>query len=271
MKPNPLNFNHPCFSNSGEGAARMHLAVAPRCNIKCGFCKPTVSPCAHGCTPGVSKRLLTPEEAEARVRQALEEQGVDIGIVGIAGPGEPLYNLETFQTIALIRRRFPKIHVCLSTNGLLLPQSVELIRQLGVETLTVTVNAATPSVGARIYESVMGTPGEEGARLLMERQWQGISLAVRAGLVVKINSVFVPGINDAELPQIARQGRQEGVNIQNIIPLIPRERFAQRHSPDQCELHRVREEAGWSLEQFERCRRCRADAVILADGKTLEE
>lgn len=271
MKPNPLPFEHPCFSNAGGGAARMHLAVAPRCNIKCGFCRPTVSPCVHGCAPGLSNRLLSPEEAVAWVRQVQEERGVEIAIVGIAGPGEPLCNLETFQTIAQVRRAFPKIHICLSTNGLLLPQSVELIRQLDVETLTVTVNAVTPRVGARIYESVMGVPGEEGVRPLLENQWQGISMAVRAGLVVKINSVFVPGVNGEELPLIAQRGREEGANIQNILPLIPRERFAQQHSPDGCELRRVREEAGRSLEQFERCRHCRADAVVLADGKTLEE
>lgn len=265
MQPNPLTFAHPCFSNEGCAVSRMHLAVAPKCNIKCSFCQPTVSPCVHGCTPGTSRHLLTPQEAVDWVRQVREEEAVDIGIVGIAGPGEPLYNLETYQTIALVRETFPKIHICLSTNGLLLPQSVALICQLGVETLTVTINAATPKTGAQIYEHVMGLSGEAGAELLLARQWEGVRMAVAAGLVVKINSVFVPGINDGELARIAERGRQAGANIQNILPLIPRDRFAQRKRPDQCQLHQIREEAGRCLEQFVRCRHCRADAVIRAD------
>lgn len=271
MTPNPLSFAHPCFSNDGGHVSRMHLAVAPKCNIKCGFCQPTVSPCVHGCIPGLSKTLLTPEQAEARVRQVMEEQGVEIGIIGIAGPGEPLCNQETFQAIALIRQVFPKIHICLSTNGLVLPQSVQLLKQLHVETLTVTVNALTAPVGARIYEHIMGIPGEEGVRLLIERQWRGIALAVEAGLVVKINSVFVPGVNGEELAQIAERGKQAGANIQNIIPLIPREKFAKQQAPDICELRGVRGSAGRFLEQFTHCRHCRADSVVLANGKTLEE
>lgn len=248
----------------------MHLAVAPKCNIKCCFCTPTVSTCVHGCTPGVAKRLLSPAQAVDWVRQVREEQGIDIGIVGIAGPGEPLYNPETFETIALVREAFPQIHVCLSTNGLLLSQATGQICALGVETLTVTVNAVTPAVGARIYEHVAGLSGEEGAALLLKRQWEGIRTAVQHGLVVKINSVFVPGVNEGELVEIARMGEAAGANIQNIIPLIPRDSFAGRDRPDSCVLHRTREEAGESLEQFARCMHCRADAVVTAGGQKME-
>lgn len=264
MKPNPLTFDHPCFSNDSRDVSRMHLAVAPRCNIKCCFCTPTISPCVHGCLPGVTSRVLTPEEAVAQMAQVQEEQGVRLGIVGIAGPGEPLFNPETFETIALVRRAFPAIHVCLSTNGLLLPQSAGRIREMGVETLTVTVNAATPAVGARIYEHVAGLSGEEGADLLIKRQWEGIRLAVAAGLVVKLNSVFVPGVNGHELPLIAELGRGAGANIQNLIPLIPRDKLAHQPAPDACALRAARAEAGAALPQFVRCRHCRADAVVLA-------
>ena len=271
MKPNPLTFDHPCFCNDCGDVSRLHLAVAPRCNIKCCFCTPTVSPCVHGCLPGVTSRVLTPEEAVGHIALMQEIHGCAMGIVGIAGPGEPLCNPETFETVALVRRAFPQAHVCLSTNGLLLGESVPRMRALGVETLTVTVNAATAATGALIYERVLDLIGEAGAELLLRRQWEGVRAAVEAGLVVKLNSVFVPGVNGGELAQIARLGREAGANIHNILPLIPRDQLAEKRVPDQCELHRARAEAGAELTQFTRCRHCRADAVVLARPHLKEE
>ena len=269
MIENPLKFKHPCFSNSGCDVSRMHVAVAPKCNIKCGFCKPTVSPCAHGCAPGLASKVLSPAEAVAWVREVREKKGVDIKIVGIAGPGEPLCNLETFQTLAMLREAFPEIHLCLSTNGLLLPQSVALIKSLGVETLTVTMNAFTVKTGAEIYEHVMGITGEEGVKILLECQKEGVIKAVEAGFVVKINSVYVPGINDDEIPLIAKWGDEHGANIHNILPLIPREKFANLKSPTREQVDTVRETSGAFMEQFLQCRHCRADAVIVADSNKL--
>ena len=259
-----LSFEHPCFSNHGARVARIHLAVAPYCNIKCAFCRPTVNPCIHGCAPGLANEILTPQQALEHLRR-VRESGIDIRIVGIAGPGEPLANPETFETLRLIKAEYPQIHLCLSTNGLFLPEQASRLAQLGVETLTVTVNAHTPNVAVHIYEHVSGERGENAVRRLLERQRTGVKEAVKAGMVVKINSVYVPGINDDDILQISREMRAIGATLQNILPVIARDTMAKVAPPDAEQLEQMRERCGVNLEQFVRCKHCRADAIVDAE------
>ncbi|MCM2266068.1 MAG: radical SAM protein, partial [Desulfuromonadales bacterium] len=86
---------HPCFGGDHAKAGRIHLPVAPGCNIKCGFCERRFD-CANESRPGVTSRVLTPEQAVERVRlvkRHMEKQGgAQLKVVGIAGPGDPLAN-----------------------------------------------------------------------------------------------------------------------------------------------------------------------------------
>src|SRR6185369_18038709 len=59
---------HPCFGGNHHKNGRMHLAVAPKCNIKCGYCS-RKHDCANESRPGVTSRLMTPEEAIIKVRE----------------------------------------------------------------------------------------------------------------------------------------------------------------------------------------------------------
>ncbi|HEX2769821.1 MAG TPA: nitrogen fixation protein NifB, partial [Geobacteraceae bacterium] len=53
---------HPCFGGNHHKNGRIHLAVAPKCNIKCGYCTRRHD-CANESRPGVTSRILTPQEA----------------------------------------------------------------------------------------------------------------------------------------------------------------------------------------------------------------
>ena len=96
----------------------------------------------------------------------------------------------------------------LSTNGLALPEHVDDIVRIGVSHVTVTVNAVTPSVGGKVYAWVRYNgktyTGEEGAAILLARQDEGIRKLKEAGMIVKINTVVIPGINMDHVPQISR-------------------------------------------------------------------
>lgn len=266
MNPNKPSFCHPCFQNDPARVARMHLPVAPFCNIKCSFCNPSSGDsCVHGCVPGLAREVLSPAEALERLRQVRDEQGIDIRIVGIAGPGEPLFNEATFETIDLIRKRYPEIHLCLSTNGLLLPKMADRIAKLGVETLTVTVNSLSVPVARMVYEHVAGGRSDEDFQRLMDNQMTGIKMAAERGLCVKVNSVLIPGENESELPEIARRVKDQGAYIHNVLPLIPRADARERRAPNRETVDRVRAACGEHICQFERCRHCRADAVIDAE------
>jgi nitrogen fixation protein NifB len=266
--------DHPCFGGDHNTAGRMHLPVAPGCNIKCGYCERRFD-CANESRPGVTSRVLTPAEALERVNLVLRhpELGKMMKVVGIAGPGDPLANPRTFETFRLVRAAHPHLTLCLSTNGLLLPEKFDEIAELGVHSVTVTVNALTPETGALVYEWVNYRGevlrGRAAAALLLERQLEGIRLAVAAGLLVKINSVYIPGVNDQEILPLAIKARELGATMMNILPLIPVGRFRGQTPPSETELEMVRNQAELILSQARHCKQCRADAVGLI-GRDLD-
>lgn len=259
---------HPCFGGDHRSSGRIHLPVAPRCNIKCRYCSRRHD-CANESRPGVTSRVLSPAEALERLRQVMADPrlGSVIKVAGIAGPGDPLANEATFETFALVEEEFPSLIKCLSTNGLLLPASLERLHLLGLGSLTVTVNALDAQVGSRVYAKVVGEgrvlSGTEGAALLIERQLEGIGAAARLGIVVKVNTVLIPGINDGEIAAIARTVRGLGAEVMNVIPLIPQAELAGHPAPGPEELEEARQSAEKYLGQMRHCRQCRADAVGL--------
>jgi nitrogen fixation protein NifB len=193
--------------------------------------------------------------------------GPIIKVVGIAGPGDPLANEETFETFRLIGAEFPDLIKCMSTNGLLLPEKIDLLHDLDLHSLTVTVNALDPEVGARIYGHILYRgkryTGVEAARILMNGQLEGLERAAGYGMTIKVNTVLIPGINDGQVPLIARRVRELGAFVMNVMPLIPQSDFAGIAPPSPEKLEMVRTANEEIIGQFRHCRQCRADAAGL--------
>lgn len=259
---------HPCFGGNHHKNGRMHLAVAPRCNIKCGYCT-RKHDCANESRPGVTSRLLTPDEAIVKVREVMASPvvGPIIKVIGIAGPGDPLANEQTFATFRLVKEEFPHLMLCMSTNGLLLPESIDRLYELGLHSLTVTVNAVDPAVGAQIYRHInyhgMQYTGMEGARILIANQLEGLRRAGELGLTIKVNTVLVPGINDSQIPLIAERVKALGAFVMNIMPLIPQAELAHVAPPSEEYLGQLRKANEGIIGQFSHCKQCRADAIGL--------
>lgn len=245
---------HPCFSKEAHFQyGRIHLPVAPACNIQCAYCDRKFD-CPNESRPGVTSAILTPEQALLHVEQAVYKDS-RLRIAGIAGPGEPLYNEATFQTLVLIKKNFPNLSLCLSTNGLLLVEKLPDILQCGVKTLTVTINAIYQETAQKLYSWV-----PTGIPSFLEAQKAGVKKAVMAGIVVKINTVLVPGVNEEEIAEIAQSVSSWGAILMNIIPLIPQAAFSDYPKPDFDMLQKHRKTANLFLPQFTHCRQCRADA-----------
>jgi nitrogen fixation protein NifB len=255
---------HPCFSKkAAHFFGRMHLAVAPKCNIQCNYCIRKFD-CVNESRPGVTSKVLTPEEALERVREVLERVHY-IKVIAVAGPGEPLYNEETFETFRRVKEEFPRLMRCMSTNGLLLPDRIDDIEELGIGTLTVTLNAVDPAIGKEIYSFVNYHGkiyrGEEAAELLLRSQLEGIREAVKRKILVKVNTVLIPTVNDKHIVDIAKKMGEMGVYMQNIMPLIPQYKFAHIAPPTLQEKKQMQDKSRKYLMQMTHCRQCRADAI----------
>jgi nitrogen fixation protein NifB len=191
-------------------------------------------------------------------------------VVGIAGPGEPLANKETFETLRLVKDEFSDLILCMSTNGLLLPERVDEILNAGVKFLTVTVNAVDPEVAERIYGYVVTDRvlrGLEAAQTLIAKQQAGIETIAKTGVIVKVNTVVCPGINDYHVPKIAERLR-DFASFMNLMPLIPVEGtpFSHITPPDPNTLSKLRELCEAYIPQIRHCRQCRSDSIGFLGG-----
>ena len=236
---------HPCFNDEAhDRVGRIHLPIAPRCNIQCNFCERKVCASMTMQHPGWTAKVLSVVEAVELVRSITCFRDDDNFVVGVAGPGDPLANDETFEALGLIHRRYPGILKCVSTNGLLLEDRLPQLLEVGIRALTVTVNAPDSTVGQHIYSWVRYQGrvyrGEEAAQVLISRQFHGIKKALDAGLSLKANTVLIPSANDQHMVELALRLRETGVKLMNIMPLIPSGKMKNYRAPTCDELRQKR-------------------------------
>ena len=265
--------DHPCYSEQAHHYfARMHVAVAPACNIQCHYCNRKYD-CANESRPGVVSELLSPEQAVKKVL-AVAANIPQMSVLGIAGPGDPLANPErTFQTFRELAEKAPDIKLCVSTNGLRLPEFVDEIAKHNIDHVTITINCIDPEIGARIYPWIFWENrrirGVEAARILIEQQQKGLEMLTARGILVKVNSVLIPGVNDQHLVEVSKVVKAKGAFLHNVMPLIAEAEHGTYYglmaqpSPTAAELQTLQDACAGDMAMMRHCRQCRADAVGL--------
>lgn len=263
-----LQNSHPCFGGQKNHAGRIHLPVSPGCNIACRFCDRTINDVDQ--RPGVTSKILQPEETIEIIRKSLE-LCPEITVAGIAGPGDTLATDKALETFRLIKEHFPQLIKCMSTNGLLLYERADEIIDVGIDSLTVTVNAIDPEIEAKLNQYIIyhgeKIEGVEGARILIENQLKGIEKIAKAGITIKVNTVLVPEINGDHIENIAKKVGELGASIYNIIPLIPQYELKDCKEPTCIEIDAARTKASKYVDVFRHCQRCRADAIGIPGEK----
>jgi nitrogen fixation protein NifB len=266
-------FNHPCYSEEAHHYfARMHVAVAPACNIQCNYCNRKYD-CANESRPGVVSELHHPVQAVKKVL-AVAATIPQMTVLGIAGPGDPLANPErTFETFRMLSEQAPDIKLCVSTNGLSLPDQVEELAKYNIDHVTITINCVDADVGAQIYPWIFWKnkriKGREGAAILIEQQQKGLEMLVAKGILVKVNSVMIPGVNDQHLAEVSKIVKAKGAFLHNVMPLISEAEHGTyygltgQRGPTHDELQALQDACSGDMNMMRHCRQCRADAVGL--------
>ncbi|MBV7273783.1 nitrogenase cofactor biosynthesis protein NifB [Clostridium sp. PL3] len=259
-------FTHPCYNKGAHEFARMHIPVAPKCNISCNYCSRKFD-CPNESRPGVTSEVLTPEQALYKFRE-VKKKIPNLKVLGIAGPGDALANFEeTKRSIELIKEEDPDITFCLSTNGLMLPFYANELISLGVSHITVTINAVDKKIGAQIYKEInyLGTKytGEAAAEILMNNQLTGLRYLTANGVVCKVNTVMIKGVNDKHIVEVIKKVKNFGIYITNIMQLIPVKGSVFEDKPlvSTVELNEMRKECEKYVKQMYHCKQCRADAI----------
>ncbi|MDZ7679084.1 MAG: GTP 3',8-cyclase MoaA [Acidimicrobiales bacterium] len=183
-----------------DGYGRVHrdlrISVTDRCNFRCTYCMP-----AEGMDWLPRADVLSFEEIEQIARLLVERYGFDsIRLTG----GEPLVRAHLPVLVAKLAAL--GVDLSLTTNGSTLAHSAEELVRAGLGRINVSLDTLRPDRFVEI------TRRDE-----LETVLAGIDAALAAGLSpVKINAVMMRGVNDDELVDFARFGRERGVTVRFI-------------------------------------------------------
>ena len=185
----------------GRTITYLRLSVTERCNLRCRYCMPE---------KGVFKKALSDMLTEEEMIQAVKAAAsLSIQKLRITG-GEPLVK-KNIVSICKNCAAVPGIReVCITTNGILLPQYAEALKAAGVR----RVNLSLDTLNAEKYARITRWGSLEGAMA-------GLHAALNAGFEkVKLNAVLIGGFNDDDIPALADLTRQYPVDVR-FIELMP--------------------------------------------------
>ena len=185
----------------GRNITYLRISVTDKCNLRCRYCMPE---------DGVCKKdhadMLTEDEFITAVEAAASLGITKVRITG----GEPLVK----KNIVSICRRAAAVEgikeVCLTTNGVLLPELARPLKEAGVKRLNLSLDTLDPQKYA--YITRVGK---------LETFKAGLDAAFEAGFEkIKINAVLIGGFNDSEIAQLAELTRQYSVDMR-FIEMMP--------------------------------------------------
>lgn len=171
----------------------LRISVIDRCNLRCSFCMPGDR--EYSFLP--RNELLTFEETTRLARIFLRLGVRKIRLTG----GEPLLRTEIEKLVAMLAALEGLEDLALTTNGILLASRARALRDAGLNRVTVSFQSLDDAVATRI----------NGRDVAVDAVLRGIDEAAAVGLApVKINVVVMKGVNDAEVPAIARLFKEKG-------------------------------------------------------------
>ena len=153
--------------------------------------------------------------------------------------------------------------------------------RFNVDHVTITINMVDPEIGAKIYPWIFWKhkryTGVEAAKILTDRQLQGLEMLTERGILCKVNSVMIPGINDKHLVEVNRAVKSRGAFLHNIMPLISAPEHGTvfgltgQRGPTAQELKALQDSCEGEMNMMRHCRQCRADAVgLLGEDRSAE-
>jgi nitrogen fixation protein NifB len=147
------------------------------------------------------------------------------------------------------------------------------LSKYNIDHVTITINCIDADVGAQIYPWIFWKnkriKGREAAEILIAQQQKGLEMLVAKGILVKVNSVMIPGVNDQHLAEVSKMVKAKGAFLHNVMPLISEAEHGTyygltgQRGPTPEELQTLQDACEGDMNMMRHCRQCRADAVGL--------
>lgn len=185
----------------GREITYLRISVTDKCNLRCRYCMPENGVCMKD-----HADMMTEDEFITAVEAAAALGITKLRITG----GEPLVK----KNIVSICRRAAAVEgikeVCLTTNGVLLPELAKPLKEAGVKRLNLSLDTLDKDKYA--YITRIGT---------LDRFQAGLDAAFEAGFEkIKINAVLIGGFNDDEIAELAELTRKYPVDMR-FIEMMP--------------------------------------------------
>lgn len=179
----------------------LRISVTDRCNIRCFYCMP-----ADDVEFMPRKHLLSFEEI-TRLVQVGTSLGIDrIRLTG----GEPLVRRDLHQLVRMLIAVPGVVDIGLTTNGILLADQAQPLRDAGLTRLNISLDALDPEV----FRRVTRRDGYENVLL-------GIEAARAAGFSpIKLNAVSVRGLTEEQIIPFGQLARETDT-IVRFIEFMP--------------------------------------------------
>lgn len=188
----------------------LRVSITDRCNLRCRYCMPEEGVCK------VSHRdILSFEEIEEIVAAAAE---LGIKKVRITG-GEPLVRKGCPELCSRLSKLPGIEELTLTTNGVLLEQQAESLKEAGVGRVNVSLDTLDPEK----YHKITGGGS-------IDRVLRGLEAAHSAGLTpLKLNAVLIGGFNDDEIPAFVELTRESPIELRfiELMPMGPGAEFGE--------------------------------------------
>ena len=186
----------PLIDSFARRVKDLRVSITDRCNFRCAYCMPE-----EGMQWLPREELLTYEEIARIARVCVERFGFEA--IRVTG-GEPLVRAHVTRLVQLLAPL--GVDIAMTTNGVRLPELAHDLADAGLR----RINISLDSLQRERFFAL--TKRDE-----LDRVLAGIDAALLAGLApVKVNAVIMRGINDDEVVDLARFGRDKGVGVRFI-------------------------------------------------------
>lgn len=179
----------------------LRLSVTDRCDLRCGYCMPE----RQEFLP--RKDVLSLEELHRLALGFIARGVTKLRLTG----GEPLVRRDMIELVQALGRKLGDglEELTLTTNGTRLAEFADSIAAAGVKRINVSLDTLDRAGFARLAR-----------RDSLPQVLEGIAAARAAGLRVKLNTVALKGINEAELPDLIAWAHGQGMDL-TLIEVMP--------------------------------------------------
>ena len=174
----------------------IRVSVTSRCNFRCLYCMPN--------TPFEwipHEEVMRYEEMFEFLKLAIDEGVKKIRITG----GEPLLRKDLDVFIKMLYDYKPNLDLALTTNGYYLKEYAKKLKDAGLKRVNISLDSLKPEIAAKIAQKDM-----------LDKVLEGIDEAINVGLIVKLNTVVMKGINDNEILDLLEFAKSKNVIIRFI-------------------------------------------------------